>query len=152
MDILGAGTFEAVLLDHIARHVIGRGTSGISVGAGVCRIHLINDSAANQRRASDILNHFNTLQMDATKPGMREGGAEVVLGCRDRAIAKDNELGYLILRDGEVQAQGSDSVIAGEWTLTLSRPAAGRYSVFVYRLRGNYASASVEIVVEEAQA
>ncbi len=150
MDISSAGTFEAVLLDHIARQIIGRGTSGISVGGGISRVHLLNDSAANQRRASDILNHFNTLQMEKTAISMKAGEADPIIRCRDQAIAKDQDLGYLVLYDGEVLAKGSDSVDSGQLTMTLSRPAAGTYSVFVYRLRGNFASATVQIVVEAA--
>jgi len=150
MDVISEGTFEAVLLDHITRQVMGRATSGISVGGGFSRIHLLNDSAANQRRASDILNHFNTLQLLETRTSIREGEADPVIRCRDQAIANDKDVGYLVLLDGEVYAKGSDSVISGELSLTLSRPAAGSYSVFVYRLRGNYASASVQIVVQEA--
>lgn len=150
MDIISAGILEAGLLDHITRQVIGRGASGVSVGGGVSRIHLLNDSAANQGRASDILNHFNTLQLAETGISMREGEADPVIRCRDLAIANDSEVGYLILLDGEVYAQGVDSVVSGELSLTLSRPAAGSYSVFVYRLRGNYASASVQLVVQEA--
>ncbi|MDE2857160.1 MAG: hypothetical protein OXN94_04840 [Chloroflexota bacterium] len=150
MDITSAGTFDAVLLDHIARRVMGRATSGISVGGGFSRIHLLNDTAANQRRASDILNHFNTLQLLETRTSMREGEADPVIRCRDQAIANDEDIGYLLMFDGEVYAEGSDSVISGELSLTLSRPAAGSYSVFVYRLRGNYASASVQIVVKAA--
>lgn len=150
MDIISKGTFEAVLLDHIARRVMGRATSGISVGGGFSRIHLLNDSAANQRRASDILNHFNTLQLIETRTGMKEGEADPVIRCRDQAIANDADIGYLILFDGAFYAKGSESVVSGELSLALSRPAAGAYSVFVYRLRGNYASASIQIVVQEA--
>ncbi len=151
MDVISAGTFEAILLDHIARQVIGRGTSGISVGGGLSRVHLLNDSAPNQRRASDILNHFNTLRMDKTRIGMREGEADPVIRCRDQAIANDKDVGYVVLFDGEVYAQGNESVNSGQLSLTLSRPAAGAYSVFVYRLRGNYASASVQIDVQAAK-
>lgn len=150
MDITSEGTFDAVLLDHIARQVMGRATSGISVGGGLSRIHLLNYSAANQRRASDILNHFNTLQLLETRTSMREGEADPVIRCRDQAIANDNEVGYLVLLDGEVFAQGLENVVSGVLSLTLSRPAAGSYRVFAYRLRGNHASACVQIVVQEA--
>lgn len=150
MDITSKGAFDARLLDHIARRVLGRATSGISVGGDFSRIHLLNGDGANQRRASDILNHFNTLQLLESNTSMREGEADPVIRCRDQAIANDEDVGYLLMFDGEVYAKGSDRVISGQLSLTLSSPAAGAYSVFVYRLRGNYASASVQIVVEEA--
>ena len=150
MDINSEGRFDAVLLDHIARQVLGRSTSGISVGGNFSRIHLLNDSAANQRRASDILNHFDTLQLLADRTAMREGEADPVIRCRDGTIANDSDVGYLVLLDGEVYGRGNDSVVDGEMSLTLASPVAGAYSVFVYRLRGNYASASVQIVIQEA--
>lgn len=150
MDVSSEGSFDAAMLDHIARHILGRGTSGISVGGGLSRLHLLNDSVSNQRRANDILNHFNTLQLDAVKTSMKAGEADLVIRCRDRAIAKDQELGYLILRDGAVFAKGSESVAAGALALTLRRPAAGAYQVFLFRIRGNYASAAATVVVHEA--
>lgn len=150
MDIIGVGTFETVALDHIARQIIGRGTSGISVGAGLARIHLINDSASNQRRASDILNHFERLRMLDDVISAREGQAAPVIRCRDLAIAKDTEIAYLVLLAGQVQAQGLQSVVSGELSFTIERPTAGSYRVFVYRTRGNYASGSVQIVVQAA--
>ncbi len=58
-------------------------------------------------------------------------------------------MGYIVLLDGEVYAQGSDLVTTGVLTLTLSEPVAGVYSVFVYRKSGNYASATLQIVVNE---
>lgn len=149
MDITSAGTYETELLDHVARKVLGRATSGISVGGGFSRIHLLSSSAVNQRRASDILNHYNTLQLDTDKTTMSEGKADPVIRCRDLAIANDSEVGYLVLLDGEVYAKGSEKVVSGELSLTLSNPVAGTYRVFVFRLRGNHASASIQIVVSE---
>ena len=149
MDIRKAKSIPIHYLDLIARDVLNAGISGVSAGGGVSRIHLVDDSPINQRRCDDILSNFDALLISANKTRMTEGEADPVISCRDDAIRDDIEMGYMVLLDGEVYAQGSDLVTSGVLTLTLSEPVAGVYSVFVYRKSGNYASATLQIVVNE---
>lgn len=149
MDIVSQRITNTLFLDRVARAVLGKATSGVSVGGGASRIHLLDGNGANQARSSDIFNHFNTLQLSVEGAATREGETAPVIRCQDGAIALDSEMGYLVLLDGEVYAQGRDSLIKGELSLTLSSPAAGTYDIFVFRLRGNFASASTRIHVRE---
>ena len=149
MDIRKAKSMPIHFLDLIARDVLGESISGVSAGGGVSLIHLVDDSPINRRRCDDILSYFGALLISANKTRMTEGQAEPVISCRDDAIRDDSEMGYMVLLDGEVYAQGSDLVTSGVLTLILSAPVAGIYSVFVYRKSGNYASATLQIVVNE---
>ncbi len=149
MDIAIQSAVPARFLDLAARQALGKGTSGVSAGGGASRIHLVDASPANQRRASDVLNYFGALRVTADKTTMTEGEADPVISCQDAAIAADTELGYLVLLDDEIYAQGRDQVVDGRLSLTLGSPLAGAYAIYLYRRRGNYASGHIQIMVNE---
>ena len=149
MDISTKAELPIRALDALARDILGDATCGVSAGNGVARIHLLQANEDTRRRCADILANFGALTLSATAIRLDEGAADPVISCRDQAISADSELGYLVTLDGETYAQGSDSVSAGVLSLTLSRPAAGEYVVFVWRKRGNFASGSLKISVNE---
>ena len=149
MDVSRHVEVPALLLDAVARDVLGEATSGISVGGGKSRIHLLDNGAINRQRATRVLSNFGALRLSASATHLDQGAADPVIRCRDSVISGDSALGYLVTLDGEIYATGSDDVTAGEIALTLSRPEAGEYAVFVWRKRGNYASAIINITVNE---
>ena len=149
MDVSRNIEAPARALDAVARDVLGEATCGVSVGGGRSRIHLLDASALNRQRAKDILSNFGALQLSASATTLDRGAADPVISCRDSAISGDSELGYLVTLDGEVYAEGADQVASGGISLTLRRPEAGAYAVFVWRKRGNYASAIMNITVNE---
>lgn len=149
MDVSGNVEMPALSLDAAARDILGEATSGVSVGGGRSRIHLLDAGALNRQRATKILSNFGALQLSASATNLDQGAADPVIRCRDSAISGDSELGYLVTLDGEVYATGNDIVATGEVSLTLSRPEAGEYAVFVWRKRGNFASAILHITVNE---
>ena len=150
MDIVSQSALPVSFLDLAARQALGEGTSGVSAGGGASRIHLLDASPANQKRASDVMNHFGALRVRADKTVMTEGEADPVISCHDAAIAGDTELGYLALLDNGIYAQGRDRVLSGRLSLTLGSPVAGVYAIYLYRRRGNYASGHARITVNEA--
>jgi len=149
MDIISNQVLDALLLDTVARAALGQATCGVSTGAD-SRIHLLATNAPEQQRASDVLNHFGALAVEASTTALREGEADPTLTCRDDQIAVDEQLAYLVLRDGEESARGRLDVRAGEFSFALKRPAPGAYTVLIYRLAGNFASASVRVRVDAA--
>ena len=149
MDVSRNVEMPALSLDAVARDVLGEATCGVSVGGGKSRIHLLDSGALNRRRAEDILRNFGTLRLSASATNLDQGAADPVIKCRDSAISGDSELGYLVTLDGEIYATGTDRVAAGEISLTLGRPQAGDFAVFVWRKRGDYASAVMNITVNE---
>ena len=149
MDIIINGTYPAEALNQIARNALGSATSGISIGGGRSRIHLVNASPSNQDTANAILNNFGELIVSADKTTMNEGDADPIITCSDPAISGDSDLGYLVMLDGVEYDAGTDTVIGGSVSLTLVSPVAGVYEIFLYRHTGTYASGSVTITVNE---
>lgn len=149
MDISHHEAFDARLLDTVARAALGNATCGISTGAD-SRIHLLAKNLPQQQRASDLLSNFGMLRVTASATALTVGAADPAIVCRDEQIAADERLGYVILRSGEETRRGSLDVSEGDTSLFLSQPIAGLYTVFLYRLRGNFASGSVEIRVNPA--
>lgn len=151
MDIISQSALPVSFLDVAARHALGEATSGVSAGGGTSRIHLLDASLTNQKRAGDVLNHFGALRVTADKTTMTEGEADSVVSCHDAVIANDAELGYLALLDDEIYAQGRERVLSGRVSLTLDSPTAGVYVIYLYRRGGNYASGHVRITVRGDQ-
>lgn len=149
MDIIRHEAFDALLLDAVARSALGPATCGVSTGAD-SRIHLLTENAPEQQRASDVLNYFGALAVEASAAALREGDADPTITCADDQIAADEALAYLVLRDGEASAHGRLDLQEGWATLRLKRPTPGAYTVLMYRLTGNFASASVQIRVDAA--
>ncbi len=148
MDISKSIVANTTVLDATARAALPSSVSGVSVNS-VSIIHLLDDSQANQYTANAVLDAYGTLTVTADKTTLTEGGADPVITCNDALIAGDAEVGYVVLLDGEVYATGTDTVTSGVSELTLASPVAGKYEVFVYRISGNYASGSVNIIVSE---
>ena len=148
MDILVNVILPIFAIDAIAREALGNDISGVSVGS-TTRIHLLSDSPSNQNVASALLNNFGNLSVNADKTVMNEGDADPVIICNDADIATDTEVSYLVLLDGEGFAEGIAPVTLGEVTLNLVAPLAGIYDIYIYRKRGNYASGSITIIVNE---
>jgi hypothetical protein len=149
MDISIEAVANTQLLDPVAREGLGVATSGVSVGGGSSRIHLLDDSQSNQDIANDILNNYDGLVVTADKTSMVEDDADPVISCADVMIASDSDVGYIVLLDGVEYASGTDAVSAGVADLTLASPVAGVYEIFIYRRLGNYASGSITITVSE---
>lgn len=149
MDIINHQVFDARLLDAVARAALGNATCGVSTGA-VSRIHLLAKNLPEQQRASDVLNSFGLLRVTASAAKLTVGEADPIIACHDERIAADEQLGYLALRGGKEAMRGALAVKNGACSLTLTQPTAARYLIFMYRLRGNYASGAVEIRVERA--
>lgn len=149
MDIVSRKAQDARMLDAVARAALGNATCGVSTGAEA-RIHLVSDNMPEQQRASDALHNFGMLQITASAISLREDDADPVVTCADAAIAVDLRIGYLVLRDGEDWKRGQLTVIDGACSLVLTPSSAADYIVLLYRLRGNYASASVEIRIDPA--
>ena len=149
MDVISHLVFDARLLDAVARAALGSATCGVSTGAE-SRIHLLSSNLADQQRASDLLNSFGSLRVTASASALKTDETAPVISCRDDQIAADQQLGYLVLRGDEVVMRGVLDVAAGACSLTLSQPSAGAYAVFFYRLRGNFASGTVDIRINSA--
>ncbi len=148
MEIIAKSNLNAAMLNAVARAALGKATCGVSVGGGMSRIHLINHNLPEQQRASDALNHFGSLALSADKSSMRLGDADPVIRCADERIAADSRLAYLVLRDGEISAEGKLVVSGGQASLTLSAPEVGIHDVFLYQLAGQFASGSLRIRVD----
>ncbi|MDE2636249.1 MAG: hypothetical protein OXI30_07770 [Chloroflexota bacterium] len=149
MDIVRRKAQDPRLLDAVARAALGSATCGVSTGPDA-RIHLVSENMPEQQRASDVLHNFGMLQVTASATSLREDDADPVLTCADAQIAADLRLGYLVLRDGEEWKRGQLTVVDGACSLVLTPSSAADYIVLLYRLRGNFASASVEIRVDPA--
>lgn len=149
MDIVSQNVFDARLLDAVARAALGNAICGVSTGSD-SRIHLLAKNLPEQQRASDVLNRFGSLRLAASAAAMKAGAADPVITCRDDRIASDAQLGYLALRAGEELMRGTLDVANGECSLTLAQPSAALYTIFLYRLRGDYASGAVDIRVDGA--
>jgi len=114
------------------------------------RIHLPDSApASEQTTAQAILDQYETLPVSASATALTEGDADPTITCDDSVIAGDTEMGYVVLLDGDLYADGTTPVNSGEASLTLVSPVAGTYDVYVYRLTGDYASGSVQLIVEE---
>ncbi len=150
MDIISHRALDARLLDRVARAALGAATCGVSSGAD-SRIHLLTANPPDQRRASDVLNHFGRLQLEASTLSLSQGDADPVITCADEQIAADDQLGYLTLRDGEESERGRQAITEGAASISLRQPAPGDYTVLVYRLTGNFASGILRIRVDPAQ-
>lgn len=137
------------VIDAIARAVVPA-TIGVSTGAYGTIIHLPdNASPSDQSKLADMLANHGALTISADKTVMNEGDADPIVTCSDGAIASDPTIAYIVLLDGEIYASGTDAVTSGTAQLTLVAPLVGVYDIFIYRLRGNYASDSVRITVNE---
>lgn len=149
MDIVSREAQDPRLLDAVARAVLGNATCGVSTGPDA-RIHLVSENMPEQQRASDVLHNFGMLQVTASATSLREDDADPVITCADAAIAADSQIGYLVLRDEDEWKRGQLAIVDGACSLTLTPSSAGSYTVLLYRLRGNFASATVEIRIEAA--
>ena len=149
MDIVTRKAQDPRLLDAVARAALGNATCGVSTGAEA-RIHLVSENMPEQQRASDVLHNFGMLQVTASATSLLEDDADPVLTCADAAIASDERIGFLVLRDGTEWKRGQLTVASGVCSLTLTPKSVADYTVFLYRLRGNFASASVEIRINPA--
>lgn len=149
MDIVSQKAIDPRLLDAVARAALGNATCGVSTGAD-SRIHLLAENPPDQQRASDVLNRFGALRLSSAAASLRAGEADPVIACRDERIGGDARLGYLVLRAGEEHMRGELNVANGVCSLTLTQPAAAPYTVFLYRLRGDYASGLIDIRVDGA--
>ena len=149
MDIVSGTLWDSVVLDNLARRILGHATSGVSVGGGGSRIHLSDASQVNQRRASDIFNHADNLGLTCEQSSIVVGAADPVVSCADPAISGDSQLAYLITRDGAFHSQGLAPVERGSCSVTLSKPAPGAWRIVVFRLAGNHASGMQSIAVAE---
>ncbi len=149
MDIVNPKILDARLLDAVARAALGDATCGVSTGAD-SRIHLLAHNLPEQQRASDVLNNFGALALTASAKRLTAGAADPVISCRDELIAADEQIGYLVLRGDEEIRRGVLDVAQGLCSLTLSQPTAAEYTVFLYRLRGNFASGALDIGVDSA--
>ena len=149
MDIVNPKIYDARLLDVVARAALGNATCGVSTGSA-SRIHLLSKNLPEQQRASDVLNNFGLLALRASESKPVAGAVDPVLSCQDEQIAADEQLGYLVLRAGEAYRSGALDVADGACSLTLSKATPAHYLIFMYRLRGNFASGAVEIRVRRA--
>jgi len=150
MEIISHRALDARLLDTVARAALGAATCGVSTGAN-SRIHLLTANPPEQQRASDVLNHFGRLELEASTLSLRQGDADPVITCADEQIAADDQLAYLTLRDGEESERGRQDVSEGAASIPLRQPAPGEYTLLVYRLAGNFASGTLRIRVDPAQ-
>lgn len=149
MDIISRQAIDPRLLDEVARAALGNATCGVSTGTDA-RIHLLADNMPEQQRASDVLRNFGLLQLTASATSLREDEGNPVITCADDAIAADEQIGYLVLRDDEVMKRGTLAVVDGACSLELAPSPAADYVVLLYRLRGNFASGSVAIHIARA--
>lgn len=149
MDIVSREAQDPRLLDAVARAALGNATCGVSTGPAA-RIHLVSENMPEQQRASDVLHNFGMLQLAASATSLKEDDADPVLTCTDEQIAADSQIAYLVLRDEDEWKRGQLTVVDGACSLVLTPSSAADYIVLLYRLRGNFASASVEIRIDPA--
>lgn len=149
MDIVSRKAQDPRLLDAVARAALGNATCGVSTGPDA-RIHLVSQNMPEQQRASDVLHNFGMLQLTTSATSLREGDADPVVTCADEQIAADERIAYLVLRDGEEWKRGQLTVVDGVCSLTLTPKSAADYIVLLYRLRGNFVSASLAIRIDRA--
>lgn len=149
MDIISHQAVDPRLLDAVARAALGNATCGVSTGPDA-RIHLLADNMPEQQRASDVLRNFGLLQLTASATSLRAGEGNPVVTCADEAIAADEQIGYLVLRDDEAIKRGALAVVAGACSLVVTPSPAADYVVLLYRLRGNFASGSAAIRIVPA--
>lgn len=147
MEVVRQSILPMALLDCIARQVLGAATSGVSVGGGATRIHLLQSDAASQQCAAALLDNFGGLPLTASPATLRQGDADARISCRDAAIADDAELGYALLLEDEIVEQGRCEVRGGEALLLVSAAVAGVYTVCFYRQRGSFASGTAQLAV-----
>ena len=149
MDIISHQSLDARLLDTVARAALGHATCGVSTGLS-SRIHLLTANPSEQGRASDVLNHFGRLKLEASATSLRQGAADPIITCRDEQIAADDQLAYLALRDDEESERGRLDLSGGVASFALRQPEPGVYTVLFYRLAGNFASGTRRIRVDPA--
>jgi len=147
MDIVQHNSLPIAPLDALARAVLGAATYGVSVGEGSTRIHLQAGDLPAQRRASDLLKHFDSLRVSASSGQLIAGGAGSTIRCQDERLAGDRQLAYVVLRDGVLVAQGRSAVADGQWQWQLRPDKPGALHLLVYRRRGDYASGLLQIEV-----
>lgn len=148
MDIVGRAKLNIHMLDAVARAALGAAICGVSVGAGVSRIHLKSHNLPNQKRASEVLSNIGALALVSGASRADIESAEPHISCCSDLISGDRALGYLRLQDDEIVEQGKVELIAGELRWTLRGLTAGVHEVFLFRLAGNYASGALRIRVK----
>lgn len=150
MDMYSDQPMHPVALDKMVRLALGEATTGISVGRGT-RVHLSDSSPDRQLIARAILDAYATLPVRASASVLTEDDPAPQIVCASALIADDGQMGYVVLLDGEIYAEGVTPIIAGGVTLNLIDPVAGVYDVFLFRQRGDYACGMVQIHVMEGQ-
>jgi hypothetical protein len=148
MEITTDTIIEITFLDTIARDILDIATDGVVVG-GNSRIVLNDTSQDNQDKAQNILDNFGSLTVTASATNINEGDADPIITCDDVAIANDTEIGWVVIADGELYADGITDVTAGTSTLTLTAPTYGVYDIYLYRLVSDYSSGSITVTVNE---
>jgi len=149
IDIQRTIAIQSPVVSNIADAVLTE--SAVSTNnSNHTRIHLPDGATtAQQSIAQSILDNYGALPVSASATALSEGDSDPVMTCDDSSIVSDSDMGYVVLLDGDIYAEGTTSVDSGEATLTLVSPIAGVYEVFLYRRTGNYASGSIQITVSE---
>jgi hypothetical protein len=132
----------------VADTILGEATAGVTTGNGAT-IHLLDESELAQATANSILDNWSALTVTADSPVIDEGAGNVTITCNDVAIADDTEVGYVVLLDGELYDNGTDTVTGNSVSLILADPVDGTYEVYVYRLVDTFASGYAIITVNE---
>ena len=148
IDITTPTVYPIEPINFIARELLDIATSGVSIRLDTA-IHLIDESQANQDIAQDILDNFDSLTVTASATNINEGDPDPVITCNDSAIVNDAEIGWVVIVDGDIYADGTTTVTGGTATLTLIAPSYGIYDIYLYRLVSNYSSGSITITVNE---
>lgn len=122
---------------------------GISTGGYGTIVHLTDEATqSDQDNVNTIIANFDTLTLVNQTIAEGDPDPEIVFG--DALIASDIEMGFYVTKDGTEYDNGTTPVVAGEVTLTLVSPIPGIYTVYLYRLEGNFASGIATITVTEA--
>lgn len=138
---------EPVGLQRAMAAALGEKSIGVSTGPYGMVAHLADAADAGELAlAETVLNGHNTLMVSTNKATITADGVDVAtVTCADGAIAADGAVNYMVWRNGTLYAEGSDNVVGGTVTLTLTSVVTGTFVIEVRRQGSDYASGYVTV-------
>ena len=123
IDITNGNTRPAAIIDSILR-AAANNVAGVSSGPYGTILHLTDSATAQEQSdAAAIFTNWDGLTVNADKTTMGEGDADPVITVSS-GIGETEELGYIVLLDGEDYDSGDVTAVDSTATLNLVGPLA----------------------------
>lgn len=133
-EVMIAGRGRVEVIDRALRNGIGIKVLGASAGGGKLRAHLAAHSAVvDERKALEVLEHYDHLAINADKNSIRADGVETAT----ITYHGDGVVDWIVYLDDDVYAVGEEAAVNGVVTLELAAEIAGEYEVHIIE-RGGY--------------